>query len=66
MHTTECGKTAFIHNGGFDGDVDIVSASGATVTVPFDDIREFVAEYVRARRIAAIEDATAADLLDTH
>lgn len=52
MHTTECGQTAFIHNGDYSGDVDIVSGSGSTVTIPFADLLEFMSGFFRT---AAIE-----------
>lgn len=55
-HTFEHGKTAFLHNGGFDGDVTIKRQDGE-ITLPFADLRALVAEYVRQKQIAALEQA---------
>lgn len=59
MHTTNTRYTRFIHNGGFDGNVemfDMISESRIG-EVPFDDIKALVAQYVRSERIRRIEGA---------
>lgn len=56
MHTTMSNKTIFIHNGDFSGPVDIKTPEGV-LSVPFNDLRHLVAEYVRARKIGDLEDA---------
>jgi len=63
MHTLQarCG-TVFNHNGDFSGDA-IVSIGGISVTVPIDDLLEFVAEFVRYRKIQQLEEASAEMLL---
>lgn len=57
-HSMEINATTFIHNGRFDGDVEIVR-DGKRFFVPFSDIKELVAEYVRRERIAKLEDSDA-------
>lgn len=69
-HTTEAALgTTFIHNVDFSGDVDVISVSwpdigrpdGTTVwsvAVPFEDLRELVFAYLRARRTERAERAT--------
>ena len=53
-HTTTIGKTIFIHNGGYEGAVQINRGDGS-VTVPFSDLKDFVAEYLREELISQIE-----------
>ena len=56
---------SFIHNGGFDGDVEIRKTLDGeitpteTVTLPFEALKGFVAEYVRYKRECALGDAAA-------
>lgn len=66
-HTFE-GKTIRIfHNGDFSGDVTIVSKtsadSGVEFQVDFEDLKDFIAEYVRSELIAFTEQATSNQLL---
>lgn len=63
MHTLEASKgTIFNFNSDFSGDVilHITEQAGTTreFEVPFDDLAELVAEYVRRKKIARLEDAT--------
>lgn len=64
-HTTNApGGTAFIHNGDYSGDVEIVAADKTRgVTIPFEDLMWVVADYVRLQRISKIEEASALSLL---
>lgn len=52
--TTTVGKTTFIHDGGFGGGVQIVQGENS-VTVPYDDLRDFIAESLRDELISQIE-----------
>lgn len=63
MHTTTIGTTTFIHNGGYDGRVTIVTADERRIDVEFEDLKGFIAEYVRSTFIAAVEQATHDELL---
>jgi hypothetical protein len=62
-HTTEAaGGTVFIHNGGYDGDVRVVSQNGGVledgrfeVDIPFTDLRSLVLDYLRQRMISGLE-----------
>ena len=67
-HATKAGLgTVFIHDGGYDGDVDVISVSWPekitqpdgterwSVSVPFADLREFVFAYLRQRKIDQLE-----------
>jgi hypothetical protein len=65
MHSTTIGKTTFHHNGGYDGDViiqvgDLVPDE---IKVPFEDLRGFVANYVRDTRISELESMGDNELL---
>lgn len=66
MTTTTIDGWEFIHNSG-DGrdDCTIVRPSrvGHTMTVPCDVLMKLVAEWVRARKIAALESASTEELL---
>lgn len=55
MNTTIINRTMFSHNGGNDGDVRIIKEGGGEVTIPFNDIKGFVAEYVRKSKISKLE-----------
>ncbi len=62
MHTTTIEKTVFNHNGDFTGDVRICTQSArAGILVPFEDLKEFVAQYVTYRRISRLENTAQAD-----
>jgi hypothetical protein len=64
MHTTKINDSTFVHNGGFDGDVTIIRAQGADeITLPFEDVLEFVARYVQQERVSKLEQANAKEIL---
>lgn len=59
MHTFEASAVRFHHNGDFSGDVIICEeATGNEFRVPFEDMKKFVAEYVRCEKIARIEQTS--------
>ncbi len=63
-HTTQIQGYTFIHNGGFDGDVAIRRPDNTMqMLVPFDALKEFMAEYVRSKLIERLEEATADEIL---
>lgn len=67
-HTTHTTHAAFIHDGDFDGEVIIIirGADGAQdeqLTLDIQDLLEFVAEIVRDKRIARLEEMTPEQLL---
>jgi len=67
MHTfTPCGSNVdqvlIHHNGDYSGDV-IVRTEKGEVTLPAWVLIEFVAEYVRGRKISAVEDMSVDQLL---
>jgi hypothetical protein len=64
MHTHEGKKTTFFHNGDYSGDVIIkLLETGLEMRVDAHDLIDFVTEYVRGQRIAALEDMTTEELL---
>ena len=75
MHTFQTAaapRFTINHNGDFSGDVIInyfvrgVSSKDKDVeemTVPFELLRQLVAEYVRSERIRALEHASAENIL---
>lgn len=78
MHTTRLSSGRdLMHNGDFSGNLHIICAPGEVeniagangpivrVTIPFEDLKEIVAEYVRGERISAAEQATTDELLGT-
>lgn len=63
MHTFQ-GKTCTIsHNGDFSGEVIVRVESGKNFAVDFQDLKEFVALWVRRNDIAKLENASADDVL---
>ena len=59
MHTFESSSVRFHHNGDFSGEAIIVDKqSSAEFRVPFDDLKDFVAEYVRDRKIGHVEETS--------
>jgi hypothetical protein len=62
MHTTEINDTVFIHHGGFEGDVEIIRGE-QRMTVPVDDVKEFIARLVCGLRVERLEDADADEIL---
>jgi hypothetical protein len=57
--------TEFVHNGDFSGNVVIYPESGPEgFSIPFEDLADFVAKYVRQNRIAELERASTEKLLE--
>jgi hypothetical protein len=76
MHTTKANLgSTFIHNGDYSGDLiisvpadkvkEVPDPTGAWVHInlPFEDIKQLVADYVRERTITALEQANDDDVL---
>jgi GTPase involved in cell partitioning and DNA repair len=73
MYTTQTGQSGIYwhHNGDYSGDVIVrvpsgsvtIDSAGARVEIPFEDIRELVANYVRNEKIARLETRTAEEVL---
>jgi hypothetical protein len=64
MHTFRNQYVEIIHNGDYSGDVFIrklQTGVDSELAVPFDSLKEFIAAYVRNRKISALEDETDAD-----
>ena len=55
-HTTKINDTQFIHDGDFGEDVEILR-DGKSFNIPFQDLKEFVAEWLRREKIASLEQA---------
>lgn len=62
-HTTTVGKTTFIHDGGLGGSVQIVQGENS-VTVPYNDMRDFIAESLRDELISQIESLPTEAILE--
>jgi hypothetical protein len=62
-HTTNHGGTRFIHNGDYSGEVEIQHSDQEAVWVPFSDLLQFVADYVRQEKIAKLEQASGREVL---
>ena len=72
-HTTTVNNVSFIHNGDYSGDVEIVlppkknpgvgNVEEMSLTVHFDAIKDFMAEYVRSELIEKIENASSDEIL---
>lgn len=63
MHTTTIGNTTFYHNGDFSGEVEIVTKTMMRVSVPYDELKAFIAESIRTIKIAQLESATDDEVL---
>ncbi len=64
MHTTNIENFTFIHNGDYSGNAQIQRESWERpVYIPCSVLLEFAAELVRNRKIEALEQADAAELL---
>lgn len=61
-HSTKINGTLFIHDGDYGEDIEICTSS-APVLVPFEDLKGFVANYVRDRKIRALEQMSDDELL---
>lgn len=62
MHTTKINETAFIHDGDYGTDIEIV-VGGKRLTVPSDDLKGFMASWVRDERTAHLEQASDDEIL---
>lgn len=63
-HSTKIGAYTFLHNSDLSGTVEIVNSSGTRFKIgPARVLLEFVAEYVRAQKIAAVEQTSTEELL---
>jgi hypothetical protein len=66
------GGTIFNHNGDLSGDTLIVVEAErmkhvcgvVVVNIPAQDMLDFIADYVRMRKITALEQATSEELLN--
>lgn len=65
MHSTKIKGTTFIHNGDFSGDIEIVSGS-KRVEVPFEDIKQIVAEQRRNLIVDYVEQASAEQIFELY
>ncbi len=63
MHSLRFGETVFNYNSDLSGDVDIRREGKFEVSVPGTHLLAFVAEYVRGRAVAELEDMPAYELL---
>jgi hypothetical protein len=56
MATTETDHAIFTHNSDYSGTVQIrVKGDPETIDIPFEDLKGFVAEYVRKYQIQRLE-----------
>ncbi len=63
MHTQTIGLTVFNHDGGYDGYTRITDENGNICEIPFDDIKEFVAAFIRQEKISRLENTHADNIL---
>lgn len=74
MITTSTSKDIwFLHNGGFDGEViaciptevaQVELGNGhVRIRIPFEDLKVLVAQHVRSRMVAVLEDAGPNEIL---
>lgn len=63
MHSYQGKRVVIHHNGDYSGDV-IIGKRGEIreFEVPFEDILGLVAEYVRSRKMAQLEDVESGEL----
>jgi hypothetical protein len=61
-HTTKINDTAFIHDGDYGTDIEIVVGK-RRLTVPSADLKGFMADWVRNERINALENMTDDEVL---
>jgi hypothetical protein len=64
-HSIKINGTVFFYNSDFSGDIDI-NHNGASVTIPFETLKDFVAEYVRDELISRLENESSDNLLFGH
>ena len=62
MHTTKINNTAFIHDGDYGTDIEIVVGK-KRLTVPSADLKGFMASWVRDEKIAQLEQASDDEVL---
>ncbi len=62
MHSKDIGKTLFVFNGDFSGNIQI-TRDGCTVEVPGVHLLEFVAGWVADEKIAQLEQASPSEIL---
>ena len=64
MRTTETPHAIFLHNSDYSGNIEIrVKGETEAVSIPFEDLRAFVAKYVRKERICKLELASDNEVL---
>ena len=63
MHSMQVRDWHINHNGDFSGNVEFIAPTGEHYGIPFEVLKEVVAQKVRNDRIAAIESSTAESLL---
>ena len=61
-HTTKINETAFIHDGDYGTDIEIVVGK-KRLTVPSDDLKGFMASWVRTEKIQRLEDMSDDEVL---
>lgn len=67
-HSTQIGKTTFVHNGDFSGNVTIIRENNklqVEITLPFKDLVDIVAERKRDLLISELEQLNTETILDT-
>ena len=65
---TKSGNTYF-HNGDFSGSVqwtEFYEGKSASFVIPFEDMKELVAQYLRSKRIEQLENASTDQILEGH
>lgn len=62
MHTFDAGDVILNYNSDGSGNVQIVAGS-ESIEIPFDALLSFIADFVRTRKIAALDCAADADVL---
>jgi hypothetical protein len=64
MHSQKHGGLQFTHNGDYSGEVEINNLDeNVVMTVDMQDLLDFVAEYVRSKRISELEQMSTKKLL---
>ena len=53
-HTTRTKQVTFIHDGDFNGDVKILF-KGNELEIPMDDLKSFMAHFLRSKKHARID-----------
>ena len=61
-HTTKKGNTIFIHNGSYKGNVNI-SNSTSEIDIEFDELLDFVVDYIKQEKIAEVEQMNTSELI---